>query len=82
MAEAVKAGGGLRNVAESRISSIDGVRGALPAKTHPMTSLRTLVSALGAFDPEAEDASPEALLRKSRRLTAQMPTLVAGIERR
>lgn len=141
MAEAVKAGGGLRNVAvaESRISSIDGARGVLayqgidihelaahssfeetylllhggslprrveleafiersareravpaelfeilrrlPPGTHPMTALRTLVSALGAFDPEAEDPSPEALVYKSGRLTAQMATLVAGIDR-
>lgn len=54
---------------------------ALPRGAHPMTALRTMVSALGAFDPEAEDGSADALARKSRRLTAQMATLVAAIDR-
>ncbi len=54
---------------------------ALPRATHPMTVLRTAVSALGAFDHEAEDASASALARKSRRLIAQMATLVAAIDR-
>ena len=49
----------------------------LPAGTHPMTSLRTAVSALGAFDPDAEDDSLPAARRKSLRLVAQMATLVA-----
>src|SRR6266446_6440729 len=54
---------------------------ALPKKTTPMEILRTGVSALSAFDPDAEDNSREATLRKSVRLTAQMPTLVAAWER-
>ncbi len=140
MAEATGTAGGLRNVVvgESRISSIDGVRGVLAyrgidihdlaehstfeetayllhegslpakdelaryrddlareraipadvvavlrrvAKGHPMASLRTAVSALGALDPEAEDCAEPAQLRKCRRLIAQMATLVAAIER-
>jgi len=52
-----------------------------PRKTTPMEILRTGVSALSAFDPDAEDNSREATLRKSVRLTAQMPTLVAAWER-
>jgi citrate synthase len=52
-----------------------------PKKTTPMEILRTGVSALSAFDPEAADNSREATLRKSVRLTAQMPTLVAAWER-
>jgi 2-methylcitrate synthase len=52
-----------------------------PKKTTPMEILRTGVSALSAFDPEAGDNSREATLRKSLRLTAQMPTLVAAWER-
>ncbi len=52
-----------------------------PKKTTPMEILRTGVSALSAFDPDAEDNSREATLRKSVRLTAQMPTLVAAWER-
>jgi citrate synthase len=53
----------------------------LPRQAHPMASLRTLVSALGAFDRDAEDDSPEGQGRKSRRLIAQMATLVAAIDR-
>jgi len=46
-----------------------------------MATLRTAVSALSAFDPEAEDMSVEAGRRKARRLTASMGTLVAAIAR-
>ena len=53
----------------------------LPRKTTPMEVLRTGVSALSAFDPDAADNSHEATLRKSIRLTAQMPTLVAAWDR-
>jgi len=53
----------------------------LPRHAHPMTTLRTLVSALGAFDPDAADDSAEAAARKSRRLIAQMATLVAALQR-
>ncbi len=53
----------------------------LPRKTTPMEVLRTGVSALSAFDPDADDNSREATLRKTLRLTAQMPTLVAAWER-
>src|SRR5678816_1332488 len=52
-----------------------------PKKTTPMEVLRTGVSALSAFDPDAADNSREATLRKSLRLTAQLPTLVAAWER-
>src|SRR6266508_341968 len=53
----------------------------LPKKTTPMEALRTGVSALSAFDPDAADNSREATLRKTIRLTAQMPTLVAAWDR-
>ncbi|HEV8640162.1 MAG TPA: citrate/2-methylcitrate synthase, partial [Methylomirabilota bacterium] len=53
----------------------------LPKKTVPMEVLRTGVSALQAFDPDAEDNAREATIRKAVRLTAQMPTLVAAWER-
>ena len=52
-----------------------------PASTHPMTSLRSVVSAMGAFDPDGGDDSPPANARKALRLTAQMATLVALVER-
>jgi len=53
----------------------------LPRKTTPMEVLRTGVSALSAWDPDADDNSREATLRKCIRLTAQMPTVVAAWER-
>jgi citrate synthase len=45
---------------------------------HPMEVLRTAVSALGAFDPDVADNSPEAILRKGIRLTSQVPMIVAA----
>jgi citrate synthase len=53
----------------------------LPQGTHPMTSLRTAVSALGAFESEASDESTPARQQKALRLTAQMATVVALVER-
>ena len=53
----------------------------LPPPHHPMEMLRTAVSALSHFDPEAEDMSAEANRRKALRLTAQMGTLVAAYGR-
>ncbi len=48
---------------------------------HPMDVLRTAISALAAFDPEVEDISEEATLRKGVRLTAQAPQIVAAHHR-
>jgi citrate synthase len=48
---------------------------------HPMDVLRTAVSALAAFDPEAADNSRSATLRKGVRLTSQVPMIVAAHER-
>src|SRR5687767_612184 len=42
-----------------------------------MDALRTLTSALGHYDAEANDASPQAQYRKAVRLTAQVGTIVA-----
>ena len=53
----------------------------LPKKTTPMEVLRTGVSMLSSYDPDAADNSREASVRKATRLTAQMPTLVAAWER-
>ena len=47
------------------------------ADAHPMDVLRTAVSALAAYDPEVEDCSAEAVLRKGVRLTSQLPMIVA-----
>lgn len=43
----------------------------------PMSVLRTAVSALGLFDPEATDNSLEANERKALRLVAKMPMITA-----
>ncbi|GAA1484647.1 bifunctional 2-methylcitrate synthase/citrate synthase [Brachybacterium fresconis] len=55
---------------------------SLPTTCHPMDSVRTAVSLLGARDPSAEDSSPEAELSKARRLFAQLPAVVAYEQRR
>src|SRR5436190_24310334 len=48
----------------------------LPA-SDGMDMLRTLTSALGQFDHEVNDSSPQAQYRKAVRLTAQLASLVA-----
>ena len=48
---------------------------------HPMSVLRTGVSMLSHLDPECEDNSPAAELRKSKRLLAQIPTLIGACQR-
>lgn len=45
---------------------------------HPMDVLRTAVSALAAFDPDTADNSRAATLRKTIRLTSQVPMIVAA----
>ena len=60
------------------------VRGPIeyfPKDAEPMDTLRTAVSALAFFDKEARDLSREASIRVATRLTAQLPTIVAAIDR-
>ncbi len=54
---------------------------SMPAEADPMDVLRTTVSALGLYDPDAANGSPEANHRKALRLLAQTPALVAGFHR-
>ena len=54
----------------------------LPLTAHPMDVVRTAVSVIGASDPDAADATPEANLAKSVRLYAQLPAIVAYDQRR
>src|SRR5690242_3215328 len=49
----------------------------LPKKTHPMDMLRTGVSMLASFDPELNDNSHQANIRKAIRLIAKVSTLIA-----
>ncbi|MEY2540302.1 MAG: citrate synthase [Verrucomicrobiota bacterium] len=48
----------------------------LPRDAHPMDGLRSGVSMLGAFDPELNDNSHEANVRKAVRLIARVSTLI------
>src|SRR3954471_19182171 len=52
----------------------------LPA-TNGMDLLRTLTSALGHYDPDGPDNSPQANYRKAVRLTAQVGSIVATLGR-
>ena len=49
----------------------------LPKKTHPMDMLRTGVSMLAPFDPDLNDNSHDANIRKAIRLIAKVSTLIA-----
>ncbi|MFU8861765.1 MAG: citrate/2-methylcitrate synthase [Cyclonatronaceae bacterium] len=49
--------------------------------SEPMAVLRTGVSMLADFDEEATDISEEATYRKSLRLTAKMPAIIAAFHR-
>ncbi|ELZ37076.1 2-methylcitrate synthase/citrate synthase II [Halorubrum saccharovorum DSM 1137] len=62
---------------------LDTVRKLADAGERPMAALRTAVSMLSAYEPE-EDADPtdlDATLRKGRRITAKIPTVLAAFER-
>ena len=63
------------------IELIKGMTARIPETADPMDRLRTAVSALAMFDPEARDLSREASIRVATRLTARFPTIVAAIER-
>lgn len=54
---------------------------SLPTTATPMEVLRTIVSALSMYDPDDADNSREANVRKSVRLTARIPTIVATYDR-
>src|SRR5947209_7654794 len=53
----------------------------VPKTATPMQVLRTAVSALSFYDPEAEKIDHDANVRKSIRLTSQIAMLVAGFDR-
>ncbi|MFD1569856.1 citrate synthase [Halorubrum laminariae] len=62
---------------------LETVRTLADAGERPMAALRTAVSMLSAYEPEP-DADPEdldATLRKGRRITAKIPTVLAAFER-
>lgn len=51
---------------------------SLPAKCHPMDSIRTAVSFMGCEDERVWDASPATNMDKAIRLLAKIPTAVAA----
>ena len=62
-------------------AAVIGLIKAFPKDAVPMDALRTAVSALSFYDPDHGDNSPEACRRKAIRLTAQVATIVAAIDR-
>src|SRR3954467_8087855 len=54
---------------------LDALR-LMPKNTHPMDMLRTGVSMLAPFDPELNDHSHDANVRKAMRLIAKVGTLI------
>jgi citrate synthase len=54
---------------------------SVPKDASPMEVLRTTVSALSFYDPDEQDNSHDANVRKSYRLTAQMAMIVALYDR-
>lgn len=67
-------------VAEHRVlpDELLSVLRLCPKIAHPMDTLRTAVSFLGAGDPDVGDNSHEANLRKAKRLLGQIPTIIAA----
>jgi len=57
------------------------IMNAIPPEAHPMAVLRTVVSALGLVDADADNLDLEAVRAKAVRLTAVLPTIVAAWER-
>src|SRR2546422_5210850 len=54
---------------------------SMPEHAPPMDVLRTAVSYMSSFDPERDDMTRAANMRKARRLVAQFGTIVATHER-
>lgn len=65
-----------RRLPEGGLDILRTVRGG-----HPMDVLRTAVSALAAFEPEAGDATEAGFLSNGIRLIAQVPVIVAAHHR-
>lgn len=59
---------------------IDSMR-LYPRPSNSMAALRAATGQLGLYDPEAESIEPDALRRIAARLVAQLPTIVAALQR-
>ncbi|HXG93577.1 MAG TPA: citrate synthase [Blastocatellia bacterium] len=62
-------------------SEIQQLIRSIPREANPMDMLRTVVSALALYDPDGDDMSREANVRKAIRLTAKFPTIVTTFQR-
>lgn len=73
-----QAAGMMRQLAQERMlpAPIREMLRLMPSGTHPMDALRTGVSMLATFDPELNDHSHEANLRKAIRLIAKVSSLI------
>ena len=63
-----------RNLPEDVVEILEN----MPRDTHPLVMMETAVAALASYDPELEDNSTEANLRKAERLIAKMATVTAA----
>lgn len=71
-----------RLVGEMRLpSQVINMIELAPAGAHPMDVLRTAVSALSMFDPDADNLTTEANERKMFRLLGQIMTIIADVHR-
>lgn len=61
--------------------AIFDVMKSFPGTVHPMAVLRTAVSALGVFDPDADRMDVHSNMEKAVRLQAKIGTIIAGFAR-
>jgi citrate synthase len=71
----------LANEMEVPDAVIEHLRSYDLTKVHPMAALRTAISLLGIYDPEADVMEKEANLRKAIRLQAKVSTIVTAFSR-
>lgn len=53
----------------------------IPTETPPIDALRTAISYMSSFDPERDDPTRVANMRKAQRLIGRFPTIVAAYQR-
>src|SRR3989304_3880357 len=59
-------------------AAVQGLLTGLPRAADPMDVLRTVVSALGLYDPDLQDLSPASNLRRAARLSPKSPMTLAA----
>ncbi len=70
-----------RALASQVVAFLESMGGYLASgRAVPMDVLRTSVSILGHLDPDCQDNSPAANLRKSKRLLAKIPTIIGHMQ--